>query len=32
MELGKVAQVNLDLVDNIDNWNFDKLKCAKYKK
>ena len=29
MELGTVAQVNLDLVDNIDNWNFDKLKCAK---
>lgn len=28
MKLGKVVQVNLDLVDSIDNWNFDKLKCA----
>ncbi len=28
MELGKVVQVNLDLIDSIDNWNFDKLKCA----
>lgn len=28
MELGKVVQVNLYLIDSIDNWNFDKLKCA----